>query len=211
MVAVAMLIIRFVPNIYHRFFGGGNIAWISERLEETLKEKNELVVLEATVTGSETAIQNAWLIGAVQEVFIPYAYTVTFTVDLSHSHVSVLADTIEIRLPPPVAHYSKLVVNESEVKRVDWLYRLTPERYAAIKEEIEEKLFNELSIKQEYLDAAWNATLKSIEGLFQSIAEQSEMGVTCNIQVICDPSVVYDIPPTQESPAIELLPVARII
>jgi len=191
---------RFIPNIYNRFFGGGNTVWISERLEETLKEKNELVVFEATVTGNETAIQNAWLIGAVQEVFIPYSYTATFTVDLSHCRISVHADTIEIRLPAPAANYSKLTVNEAEVKKIDWLYRLTPERYAAIKVEIEEKLFGEISIKQEYLDAAWNATVHNMEGLFQSIAEQSDMGVTCKILVVCDPSVLNDALPVQDPP-----------
>lgn len=182
--AIAFLAVRFGPDLYARLFGSGNTVWISERFSEELKEKNELVVYEATITGQETASQTAWLVGTVQEVIVPYSYSISFVVDLSESSVNVNGNTIEVLLPSPKANYSKLTVDEGKMKKYDWLYPLTPERYATIKEEIEQKLFEECSVKPEYLDAAWTATVKNIESLFKSVAESSAEGVTCDIRVI---------------------------
>lgn len=188
--AIVFLAIRFGPNLYQRLSGGGNTLWISERFSEELKEKNEWVVFETTLTGQETVSQNAWLLGKVQEVFVPYSYSIRFVVDLSHSRVSVNGSTIEVRLPSPKASYSKLTVDESKMIKHDWLYPLTPERYAAIKEEIEAKLFAESATNQEYLDAAWNSSVKNMEGLFTSLVDQSEMGKTCDIKVIMDDDIL---------------------
>ncbi|MEA5145418.1 MAG: hypothetical protein VB041_05230, partial [Candidatus Limiplasma sp.] len=89
-------------------------------------------------------------------------------------------------LPSPVAKYAKLTVDESAVQKYDLLYPLTPERYAEIKNQIEDKLTAEASHNQKYLDAAWQAAVKNMESLFKSIAERSAEGVTCEIQVIRD-------------------------
>ncbi len=182
--AIAFLAVRFGPALYYRFFGSGNTEWISERFSEELKEKNELVVFETTLTGQETASQKAWLIGKVQEVIVPYSYSISFVVDLSHSDVSVNGNTIEVRLPAPKASYSKLTVDEAKMKKYDWLFPLTPEHYAQIKTEIENKLFDECASKQEYLAAAWESAEKNMAGIFKSVAERSAEGVTCDIKVI---------------------------
>ena len=188
---LAFVALRFGPNLYARFFGGGHTAWVSERFSEQLKEKNELVVFETTITGQETATQDAWLLGTVQRVIIPYTYDIRFTVDLSQSQITASDNTILVRLPVPKAAYSKLTVNEDQMKKNDWLYPLTPERYAAIKEEIESKLFQETAFKQEYVDAAWDVAVKNVEGLFQSVAQQSSLEGTCEIRVMMfDPALV---------------------
>ncbi len=186
--AIAFVAVRFGPSLYRRFFGNGNTTWISQRFGEELKEKNELVVLETTITGEETAQQNAWLIGTVQEVSMPYVFSMSFVVDLSLADVSVneAGDTIIVRLPSPVARYPKLTVDESKMKKSDLLYPLTPERYAEIKNEIEQRLTEESATKQENLDAAWKTAVRNMENLFKTIAERSEQGVTCDIQVIRD-------------------------
>ena len=186
--AIAFVAVRFGPNLYRRFFGNGNTTWISERFGEELKEKNELIVNEVKLTGQETVQQNAWLIGKVQEVLIPYTYTLSYTVDLSLADVQVndIGDTITVRLPSPMAKYAKLTVDESTVQKHDLLYPLTPERYAEIKNEIEARLTAEASDNQKYLDAAWQAAVKNMESLFKSIAERSAEGVTCEIQVLRD-------------------------
>ena len=181
--ALAFWAVRFGPSLYARIFSGENTNWISERFQEELKEKNELVVFEATITGREIATQNAWLLGTVQEVSMPYSYSISYLVDLSQSTVSAEGSLIRVQLPAPRAGYSKLTVDEANMQKNDWLYRLTPERYAAIKEELEAKLFAETALKQEYLEAAWNAAVKSMESLFQSVANQSAMGATCEIRV----------------------------
>lgn len=186
--AIAFVAVRFGPNIYQRLFGNGNTTWISERFGEELKAKNELVVYEVSLTGQETAQQNAWLIGKVQEVLVPYTFTLSFTVDLSLANVSVdtAANAILVRLPSPQPKYPKLTVDETRMKKYDLLYPLTPERYADIQATIEDKLLKECATKQEYLDAAWNSAVTNMETLFATIAESSEQGATCTIQVIRD-------------------------
>ena len=184
--ALILVAIRFGPNLYYRLFGTGNTLWISERFSEELKEKNELVVFETTLTGRETVSQSAWILGKVQEVVIPYSYSITFTVDLSKSRVHVEDNTIMARLPPPKASFSKLTVDEANMKKHDWLYPLTPERYASIKMEIEQKLFAEASENKEYLAAAWATAVRNMESLFESVAEKSEQGITCDIQVLME-------------------------
>ncbi len=187
--------IRFGPTLYYRFFGSGNTQWISEQFSEQLKEKNELVVYETTLEGQETISQEAWLLGKVQEVVVPYSYSISFVIDLQHSSVTVDPDTnsIQVHLPLPKASYSKLTVDEANMKKHDWLYPLTPERYASIKTEIENKRFKECSENPAYLDAAWATAVKNMESLFKSVAEQSEQGMTCAIVVIQD-----DTPPASD-------------
>lgn len=183
---LAVLLVQYGPYLYIRLFGEGNARWISERFSETLREKNELVVYELETTGQETVAQDAWLIGTVQKVEMPYTFSMCFTVDLSKAAVSVNENVIEVRVPTPKPGYQKLVVDDNNVRRVDWLYRLTPERYAQIKQEIEERLFSEYSQNAEYQQNAWNVTVRNLETLFQTVAEQSTFGVTCDIRVIED-------------------------
>ena len=190
LISLTFVAVRFGPNLYARLFGGGNTQWISERFSEELKDKNELIVFETTLTGQESVSQNAWLLGKVQEVVIPYSFSVSFVVDLANASVSVDGNTIEVRLPTPTASYHKLTVDEDNMKKYDFFYPLTPERYSQIKNQIEEKLYAECSTKPEYLDAAWDSAVKNMESLFKSVAEQSEQGVTCAIRVVRDDSAV---------------------
>jgi hypothetical protein len=189
--AIAFLAIRFGPDLYRRFFGDGNTTWVSERFSEEMEEKNELVVYQATLTGQETVSQDAWILGTVQKVTIPYSFSMSFSVDLSRANVSVdvASDAIVVRLPSPKASYYKLSVDEDQVQKIDWLYPLTPERYSEIKNEIEQKLYDECAAKQEYLDAAWQATVGSMESLLANIASASRDGVTCTVTVIRDDSL----------------------
>lgn len=184
--ALVLVGIRFGPNLYYRLFGSGNTQWISERFSEELKEKNEMVVFETTLTGQETVSQSAWILGNVQEVVIPYSYAVSFTVDLGQALVELEGNTILVRLPPPKASFSKLTVDEANMKKRDWLYPLTPERYASLKTEIEQKLFAEASENKDYLEAAWAVAVKNMESLFEAVAQQSEQGITCDIRVLME-------------------------
>ena len=107
--ALAVALVRVGPYVYERFFGGADTQWISEQFSQTLHEKNELVVYEVEVTGQETVTQDAWLLGTVQKVEMPYTFRMSFTVDLSLAVVSALDDGVEVRVPPPVAAYPKLI------------------------------------------------------------------------------------------------------
>lgn len=198
-IVLALVLVRFGPELWIRVFGGGNTQWISERFSETLREKNELVVYEVEVTGQETVSQDAWLLGTVQKVEMPYTFQMSFTVDLSRAVVSALDNTVEVRLPSPAPAYPRLTVNDDEVKKSDWLYPLTPERYAEIKQQTEDRLFAECSQNEEYQANAWGVTVRNLESLFQSVLEQSGWGNGINITVVRDDSLCLE--DTQKSAA----------
>ena len=88
--------VRYGPNLYMRLFGSGNAQWVSERFSETLKEKNELVVYEVETTGQETVTQDAWVLGTVQKVVMPYTFRMSYTVDLSIATVTANGSVIEV-------------------------------------------------------------------------------------------------------------------
>ena len=202
---IAFAGVHFGPAIYYRYFSGGDTTWISERFSEELKDKNEMVVFETTLTGQDVATQDAWLIGTVQEVSIPYSYSIQFVIDLSHCQIVAKQNAVEVLLPSPRANYAKLTVDEEHMKKRDLLYPLTPERYAAIKEELEARLFAEASTKSEYLDAAWKSAVSNVEGLFQAVLSGSAPGANYDIQVIMDDSVLLALEPTP-IPSLEPLP-----
>ena len=198
-IVLALVLVRFGPALWVRVFGGGNTQWISERFSETLREKNELVVYEVEVTGQETVSQDAWLLGTVQKVEMPYTFQMSFTVDLSRAVVSALDNTVEVRLPSPAPAYPRLTINDDEVKKSDWLYPLTPERYAEIKQQTEDRLFAECSQNEEYQANAWGVTVRNLESLFQSVLEQSGWGNGINVTVVRDDSLCLE--DTQKSAA----------
>ena len=185
-IVVALVLVRFGPTLWVRIFGGGNTQWISERFSETLREKNELVVYEVEITGQETVSQDAWLLGTVQKVEMPYTFRMSFTVDLSRAQVVANGNTIEVHVPSPQPGYQKLIVDESKVKKYDWFYRLTTERYAAIKQEVEDRLFDEYSQNETYRQNAWNTAVHNLESMFGSVAEQSRLGNTCQLKIVQD-------------------------
>lgn len=187
-IVVALALVRFGPTLWQRVFGV-DTQWISERFSETLREKNELVVYEVEVTGQETVSQDAWLLGTVQKVEMPYTFQMSFTVNLSQAVISALDGAVEVRLPMPSPAYPKLTVNEDKVKKSDWLYPLTPERYAQIKQETEERLFTEYSQNEQYQAGAWDAAVHNLQSLFQSVLEQSGGGGGCEIIVVREDSL----------------------
>lgn len=181
LVAVAFVLLYFGPNLYMRLLGNGETTWISERFSEELKSKNELVVFETTLTGNEVSQVNGWLIGAVQKVSLSYTYTINYVVDLSAAVVTAQDHSIVVELPMPRADYHQLTVDK--MVKNDTLYPLSPERYQEITTEIEEKLYQECSTKQTYLDAAWDEAVKSIQTLFRAVVEQSGQGTSTQVIV----------------------------
>lgn len=197
LVALVFLGVRFGPNLYVRLFGSGNVQWVSERFSETLREKNQLMVYEVETTGQETVTQDAWLIGTVQKVVMPYTFQMNFTVDLSNAVVNASGSTIEVHVPSPVPGYQKLTVDEADMKKNDWLYPLTPERYAQIKQTVEDRLFEEASSNEEYIQNAWNVTVRNLETLFGTVVESNEWLARFTITVIRDDTLGQP----EESPA----------
>lgn len=186
LVAVAAVAagVRFGPALFVRFFGEGNTAWISQQLSETLREKNELVVYEVETTGIETVTQSAWLLGTVQKVELPYTFSMNFTVDLSMAQVEAKDLFLEVRLPLPKPSYSDLVIDQTRMKKTDWLYPLTSERYAEMVNELETRFFADASQNESYLRSAWETAVHNMESLFSVIVDQSILGKTCEIRVL---------------------------
>lgn len=186
MLVLAFLLVQFGPNLYVRFFGEENARWISERFSETLKEKNELVVYEIETTGQETVTQDAWLLGTVQKVELPYTFQMAFTVDLTDAQINVTENVIEVRVPAPAAGYQKLTVDENNIRKNDWLYPLTPERYEQIKQQVENRLFEEYRQNTVYCQQAWDVTVHNLQTLFRSVTDQSLFGDAYEIEIIQD-------------------------
>ena len=177
--------VLYGPRLYALLFGGANATWVSERFSEELIQKRELIVLEKVITGQETVSTDAWLIGTVQEVVIPYTFTASFSVDLSAA--SVLYDegtnAIQVLLPAPEVVYYKLTVDEDSVEKKDFLYPLTTERYTEIKLEIEQKLYTEVTNDPELQESAWASAVSQTEALYQALLEANNTSAGFVIEV----------------------------
>lgn len=176
--------IRFGPNLYVRLFGNPNAQWISETYTETLREKNELVVYELETTGQETITQDAWLIGTVQKVELPYTFQLLYTVDLSQAAVTVEGSIIRVIIPAPEARYPKLVVDEANMRKVDWLYPLTPERYETMQRELENRLVEANASHPQYLSDAWDTAVRNLNALFAPLMEPGLLAVDYTLEIV---------------------------
>jgi hypothetical protein len=189
LVLVAALVaagVLFGPRLYALLFGGANSSWVSERFSEELTEKSELIVLEKKITGQETVSTDAWLIGTVQEVVIPYSFTASFSVDLSTASVQYSEDndTIQVSIPAPKVNYFKLTVDEESVKKYDFLYPLTSERYTEMKQEIEQKLCDEVTGDPQLKESAWAEAVKQTEALYSAAMDQSGATTSFAVEVL---------------------------
>ncbi len=178
--------VLYGPKLYRLLFGNPSATWVSERFSEELNEKRELIVLEKAITGQESVSTDAWLIGTVQEVVIPYTFTANFTVDLRQAGVSydAASNTIQVSLPAPSVNYFKLAVDEDSVQKYDLLYPLTTERYTQIKQEIEQKLYDEVVNDPELKERAWASAVGETEALFQALLAANGGAATFDFQVI---------------------------
>ena len=143
-----------------------------------------LKVYEVETTGRETVSQEAWLIGTVQKVVLPYTFQVRFSLDLSQAQVRVDQEDIVVSIPRPKAGYQKLIVDQDHIEKVDWLYPLTTERYADILNEVEQKLFRNAAENPEFQSNAWNLAVENLQNLFSAVADQSLFGKTCQIRIL---------------------------
>lgn len=184
--ALAAAGVLFGPQLYRLLFGGANATWISERFSEELLTKRELVVLEKTITGQETVSTDAWLIGTVQEVVIPYSFSVGFSVDMSRAVVRYDEEknVIQVLLPAPVVAYYKLIVDESNVETYDFLYPLSAERYAEMRQEIEQKLYDEVSFDPELEKSAWASAVSETEALYNAVLAANDASASLSVEVL---------------------------
>lgn len=205
MVAMVFVGFLFGPQISDLLFDTSTEAkWLSERFSETLKEKNELVVYEAEITGQETITQDAFLFGTVQKVELPYTFNINFSVDLSKAMVSCEGNTINIRVAGPRASYYKLTVDDDAMKKSDFLYPLTPERYASIKSELETRLYEEGQTNQQYLTDAWDVTVRNLKALLESVAQNNAINTNYTVNVIRDDTLL-NAPANTQAPADEVV------
>jgi hypothetical protein len=178
--------VLFGPRLYRLLFAGSNAAWVSERFSEELNEKRELIVLEKVITGQETVSTDAWLIGTVQKVVVPYTFSANFSVDLQLASVQYdePSNTIQVLLPAPAVEYDKLAVDEDGVEKRDLLYPLTTERYAEIKRELEQKLYDEIINDAGLKESAWASAVSETEALYRAVLEANGTSASFAIQVI---------------------------
>ena len=182
-VALAVVLARFGPYLTARLFGNGDIVRISERFSEALREKSELVVYEVEVDGQETVSQEAWLLGTVQMVDMSYTFLVRYYVDLSRATVSAQEHTIHVQLPALSMGYAQLEVDETQVRTYDFLYSLTPQRYAEIKEEPRARLVAEYAADASCWQKARDAAVTSVERLLDSVAANASTAYQLIVEV----------------------------
>jgi hypothetical protein len=178
--------VLFGPRLYRFLFGGVNATWVSERFSEELIAKRELIVLEKTITGQESVSTDAWLIGTVQQVVIPYTFTASFSVDLQAAQVAYDAEskTIRVLLPAPTVSYYKLAVDEEGVVKHDLLYPLTADRYTQIKGELEQKLYGEIVNDPQLKESAWASALSETEALYQALLTANSTEAVFDMEII---------------------------
>ena len=121
---------------------------------------------------------------------MPYTFNMNFSVDLSKAVVSCDGNTISIRVPGPRASYYKLTVNDENMKKSDFLYPLTPERYASIKTELETRLYEEGQSNQQYLTDAWDVTVRNLQTLLESVAQNNAITSSYTVKVIRDDTLL---------------------
>lgn len=163
---------RFWPYLSAHLFGNSSSNWITQKLEESITSQNELLVLNIETTRIETVTKKAWLIGTVQKVEIPYTFSMHYSVDMSKANVSIDGTDISIVTPVPKPGYQKLVVDESNMKKTDWLFPLTAEGYAEIKSELEAKLFQEYADSQACAKQALENTVDILSKQYKSFVDQ---------------------------------------
>ena len=182
--AVVVAAVVFGPRVYRYFFEDNTTQWVSERFSEKLTEKNEMIVYEVEITGQDIVTTSVWLFGTVQEVKIPYTFTINFVIDLSKANVVTEENAIKVYLPQPYADYYKLVIDEENIERNDFLYPLTPEQLLEISGELEQRLYAECAEKPEYLQAAWDSAETNMRSLFKAVVDELGREVECEFQVI---------------------------
>ena len=178
--------VLFGPRLYRLLFGNAGATWVSERFSQDLNDKRELIVLEKVITGQESVSTDAWLIGTVQEVVIPYTFSANFSVDLRSASVSYDAadNSILVYLPKPSVNYYKLTVDEESVEKHDLLYPLTSESYTEMKQTIEQKLYDEVMNDAELQKSAWTSAVSETEALYQAVLTASSEAAAFAIQVM---------------------------
>lgn len=195
--AVGIGVYRFWPYISAHLFSNASAKWINQIISERINEQSELLVLDIEQSGVETVTKEGWLIGTVQRVEIPYQFTMHYSVDLSKAHVETEGTNVRVYIPAPQPGYQKLTVDEDKMRKVDWLYPLTPEAYSEIKLDIENKLYDQYATSSECADKAWETAVKDLGGLLDE-AMQSQYSNGLNPYTIL---IVKDNNPADEPAA----------
>ena len=164
------------PRLYGLLFGGANARWVSERFSQQLTEKRELIVLEKTITGQESVSTDAWLIGTVQRVTVPYTFTASFSVDMRQASVRFDGDTqtIQVTLPAPVVSYWKMTVDEDAVEKSDLLIPAHPRALRPDQAGDGTKAHRRSQGRSGASGKAWAAAVSETQALYQAVLAGSD-------------------------------------
>jgi len=104
----------------------------------------------------------------------------------------------------PRASYYKLTVDDDAMKKSDFFYPLTPERYADIKNELEIRLYEEGQSNQQYLKDAWDVTVRNLKALLESVAQNNAIHTNYTVKVIRDDTLL-SAPANTQAPVEEVV------
>lgn len=143
----------------------GKYEQVSKLLSHQMEKAGELTAIKHTDTGLMTSTTNAFLIGNVQTVKVPYAYEIGLGFKLSDVRLDSGESGITAYLPPITMLYDSFqVTGEPEVK--DFWYKLSEKKYQQMLDEQAEKCRAEYIGNEKYLQEAWEAACEALEKLF---------------------------------------------
>lgn len=120
---IVFLAVTFWPSI-HSWFSGllpvNRFHQASIRLTHTMESKGDLLVATYTDTGIAYAKKDAFLLGTVAEVNIPYQYEIHFGFPLSEVKLTATENGISVQIPPIRMLSDTLTVTGDVTKNDFW-------------------------------------------------------------------------------------------
>ena len=139
MLALCIALIVFAPDILRIWSNLTGVRVSSEVLTEEIRETGILLTLTAEETGEFVSEVPARVIRVAQRVSAPYRYCLSMGVDLSEATVTNDGGVVTLALPAAQIAAESFDIT-GKVKKFDFLYPLTQDRYNEILNEQKAKL-----------------------------------------------------------------------
>lgn len=147
-----------------------NTVITTTQVSHELRNMGMLVVSEYTDTGTFVATLPALIIKEAQRVTVPYAYAISFGVDLEKATIHADDHALFVTLPPAEMTHDKLTVT-GKVEVQDFLYPLTEARYQQILDEQTDAFRNAYLEDPSVYVAAQEMAEEKVAALLQSMLE----------------------------------------
>lgn len=179
--AVLFLLFTFWPSIrtfIARIIPGNRFEQASVLLTHTMQSKGDLVVATYTDTGIAYAKKEAFLVGTVAEMNIPYQYDIHFGFPLSEVVLTPTDDGISVYIPP-IRMLSDSFTVTSDVSKNDFWQLLNENSYQQIINRQTEACRNSYLNSNEYRQETWDAACKALSSSLREWSGDENLPLTC--------------------------------